>query len=246
MPPVQTTTSQSDRALFLLREQLLTGQFRPGQRLTELELVERLGVSRTPVRYALTRLAADGLIETIPRGGFRVCAFTLDEVWDAIEMRGVLEGTAARLAAERLDSQTDLDRLRAIQADLEALAPLAADSFGPYLKGNEAFHDEIVHLARSPILLRSVECVRRLPFAGPGALVFGEREVDQASRIGEIALAQHRALIEAIADREGTRAEHVAREHSRIARKNLERALADPQIFARFPGASLVTQRRAG
>jgi len=198
-------TTQTDRALLMLREMVLTGQFPAGARLTELGLVERLGVSRTPVRHALNRLAADGLIETLPKGGFRVCAFTLDEVWDAIELRGVLEGTAARLAAERLDTPADLDRLREIEAELETITLITAADFATYLTVNNTFHSEVVRLARSPMLARTIEGVRRLPFAGPGALVFGEHEAERASNLGIVALAQHQALIEAIADRQGTR-----------------------------------------
>src|SRR5215472_10924352 len=93
-------TSQTGRALLMLRELLLKGEFRPGERLSELQLVPRLGVSRTPIRSALDRLAHEGLLEETPSGRFLVREFTLADVWDAIELRGVLEGTAARLAAE--------------------------------------------------------------------------------------------------------------------------------------------------
>jgi len=71
---------------------LLRGDFQPGERLSELPLVARLGVSRTPIRLALDRLANEGLLEVFPTGGFVVRAFTLTDVYDAIEMRGVLEG----------------------------------------------------------------------------------------------------------------------------------------------------------
>src|SRR5215472_13995662 len=95
--------SQSGRAMLELRKSLLRGEFHPGERLSELPLVARLGVSRTPIRLALERLAHEGLLEASRSGGFIVREFTVDAVWDAIEVRGVLEGTAARLAAERLE-----------------------------------------------------------------------------------------------------------------------------------------------
>src|SRR3954462_10129327 len=94
--------TQTERVVLTLREMLLRGDFRPGERLTELSLVPRLKASRTPVRLALDRLANEGLLEALATTGFRVRAFALDDIWDAIELRGVLEGTAARLAAERL------------------------------------------------------------------------------------------------------------------------------------------------
>ena len=95
-------SSQTGRTVLNLREMLLRGDFQPGERLSELPLVARLGVSRTPIRLALDRLANEGLLEIVPTGGFVVRAFTLTDVYDAIEMRGVLEGAAARLATERL------------------------------------------------------------------------------------------------------------------------------------------------
>src|SRR5437762_2259806 len=104
--------SQNARTLLRLREMLFKGEFQRGERLSELPLVARLGVSRTPIRLALERLAHEGLLETSRSGGFVVREFTIDAVWDAIDVRGVLEGTAARLAAERLDNDRELDRLR--------------------------------------------------------------------------------------------------------------------------------------
>src|ERR671924_755438 len=94
-------TSQTARALLGLRELLLGGEYPPGQRLSELPLVERLGVSRTPLRLALARLEHEGLIEALPAGGYAVRQFTRADIDDAIELRGLLEGTAARFAAER-------------------------------------------------------------------------------------------------------------------------------------------------
>src|SRR5215510_5557744 len=91
--------SHSARTLLRLREMLFKGEFQRGERLSELPLSARLGVSRTPIRLALERLAHEGLLEASRSGGFVVREFTIDAVWDAIEVRGVLEGNAARLAA---------------------------------------------------------------------------------------------------------------------------------------------------
>src|SRR5438876_647033 len=93
--------SQTGRAFFLVREMLLRGDFGRGERISELPLVARLGMSRTPIRLALERLAHIGLLEATASGGFSVREFTLDEVRDAIEVRCVLGGTATRSAASR-------------------------------------------------------------------------------------------------------------------------------------------------
>src|SRR3954469_15171246 len=93
-------TSQSMRALLRLRALLLGGEFEAGSRMPELPLVERLGVSRTPLRLALATLEHEGLLAVAPGGGYAVRSFTRKDIDHAIDLRGVLEGTAARFAAE--------------------------------------------------------------------------------------------------------------------------------------------------
>ena len=238
--------SQTDRAVLMIREMLLRGDFAPGERISELPLTARLldsnfNVSRTPLRLALDRLANEGLLRPWPTGGFVVCEFTLTDVWDSIEIRGTLEGTAARLAAERLKSDRDLDALRDLYRQLQELVPLDAVMFPRYLELNEAFHAEIWRLAGSPMLLRAIEQVVKLPFASPSALVFGQSESGHSPRISIIAQEHHRALMEAISAREGTRAESLAREHSRVARRNLEHTIEDWEALRRIPGGSLIS-----
>ena len=119
--------SQTGRTLLNLRGMLLRGDFQPGERISELPLVARLGVSRTPIRLALDRLAHEGLLEASPTGGFVVRAFTLEDVWDAIETRGILEGAAARLAAERLEDPSELTLLREYRDEMDAMVQMDGD-----------------------------------------------------------------------------------------------------------------------
>jgi len=239
--------SQIDRAVLTIREMLLRGDFAPGERISELPLAARLqaanvSVSRTPLRLALDRLANEGLLRPWPTGGFVVCEFTLADVWDAIETRGTLEGMAARLAAERLRDESELDALRGLYRQLEEMVPLDARSFPRYLELNEAFHSEIWRLARSPMLMRAIEQVVMLPFAAPSALVFGHAESEHSARLSVVAQEHHRAIIEAIANREGARAESLAREHSRVARQNLTHTVED--WVRRIPGGSLISFKK--
>src|SRR5947208_6323736 len=113
--------SHNARTLLRLREMLFKGEFQRGERLSELPLVARLGVSRTPIRLALERLAHEGLLEPSRSGGFVVREFTVDAVWHAIEVRGVLEGTAARLAAERLENDRELGALRRYRDEMDSI-----------------------------------------------------------------------------------------------------------------------------
>jgi GntR family transcriptional regulator of vanillate catabolism len=232
--------SQTGRTLLSLREMLLRGDFQPGERISELPLVSRLGASRTPIRLALDRLAHEGLIEASPSGGFVVREFTLTDIWDAIEMRGVLEGTAARLAAERLQDDSELATLRKCRDEIDVFLSPTIDSFAHYLDLNEAFHSALTDLAKSPMLRRTLERVMSLPFASPSAAVFARAKLPKAAEMLIIGHEQHHAIVEAVARREGTRAEHLAREHARLSRRNLETALSDASVWSCVPGASLI------
>jgi GntR family transcriptional regulator of vanillate catabolism len=241
--------SQTGRTLLTLRELLLKGEFRPGERLSELALVERLGVSRTPIRLAFDRLAHEGLVEPSPSGGFVVCEFTMADIWDAIEMRGVLEGTAARLAAERLSNVAALHRIRGFQSQMDAhvqnVVHSTIESFAVYMNLNEAFHAELVDLASSPMLKRSLTHLTALPFASPSAMVFARSKLPGAADMLTIGQEQHHALLEALEKRQGTRAESLAREHVQLSRRNLESVLSDEAILKCVPGASLILRAPA-
>ena len=242
--------SQTGRTLLNLRGMLLRGDFQPGERISELPLVARLGVSRTPIRLALDRLAHEGLLEASPTGGFVVRAFTIEDVWDAIETRGVLEGAAARLAAERLEQDSELAQLREYRAQLDAMICAGGDpdifrepdidSFARYLDLNEAFHSEIVTLAKSSMLRQALNRVNSVPFASPSALVYVRAKLLRAPQMFAVSHEHHRSIVEAIEQRQGTRAEALAREHARMTRRNVEFALSDTSILSGVPGASLI------
>src|SRR5262245_53978091 len=205
-------TSQTTKATLGLRELVLGGEFKPGERVAELELVERLGVSRTPLRTALMTLEHEGLLETLPGGGFVVREFTHRDIVDAIELRGVLEGTAARFAAERLESRLELARLQQCSDELdEVVHDPSVDAFMRYVSLNKVFHERLVELAKSPPLARAIENIVSLPFAAPsGALLSSQALLDQSREILVVAQHQHRGILEAIERGHGTRAEEIA------------------------------------
>jgi GntR family transcriptional regulator of vanillate catabolism len=238
----QEDVSHNARTLLRLREMLFKGEFQRGERLSELPLSARLGVSRTPIRLALERLAHEGLLEASRSGGFVVREFTVDAVWDAIEIRGVLEGTAARLAAERLGDDCELDVLRRYRDEMDAIPRPASDelSFSRYLDLNEKFHSELVRLSKNEMLQWTLERVLSLPFASPSALVFARSKLPGSAEMHIIGQEQHHAIVEAIENRHGTRAESLAREHARLSRRNLELVLTDREILSCVPGNSLI------
>src|SRR5215211_2643626 len=127
---------QTVRAQLALRDMILSGRLRPGERISELQAVEITGVSRTPVRLALVRLEDEGLLQAIPSGGFMVKAFTERDILDSIELRGTLEGLAARFAAERGVSARSLEPLKECLAEIDALVrqdAVSVEAFSSYV-----------------------------------------------------------------------------------------------------------------
>jgi GntR family transcriptional regulator of vanillate catabolism len=225
-----------------LRELIFNGEFSPGERMSELPLVELLGVSRTPLRLALAELEHEGLLRGLPAGGYVVREFTQADVRDAIELRGVLEGTAARFAAERGVTARDLNALRATNETIRKLVHRGDyESFERYLQLNETFHYRLLRMARSPLLERAIEGVVSLPFASASAFVLAEAELPASRDILIIAHRHHSSLIEAIERRQGARAEALAREHARVALANLDIVVNNHRdVLERLPGASLL------
>lgn len=234
--------SQTLRALLEMRELILRGAFAPGERLREVPLAARLNVSRTPLRLVLDRLAQEGLLKARPTGGFVASEFSVEDIRDAIEIRGVLEGAAAHRAAERFKTADEISHLRACVVALDSLVretPNDIEFFARYIDLNGQFHAMILDLAKSPMLSRSMEHVLSLPFASPNAFFLTETETVEGRETILLSQAHHRAIAAAIIEGEPGRAEMLTREHSRLARTNLETALKQHNL-TRIPGASLI------
>jgi GntR family transcriptional regulator of vanillate catabolism len=238
--------TQNTRALLRLRELIFSGEFEPGERMSELRLVEKIGVSRTPLRLALAGLEHEGLLRGLRGGGYVVREFTQADIRDAIELRGVLEGTAARFAAQRRASRDQLRALRTINAAIEEqVHQTDYESFEDYVELNERFHARLLVLAHSPMVERALDGIVSLPFAGPSAaLVFTESQLPESREVLVLAHYHHGAIIEAIERREGARAEALAREHSLLALRNLEIVLRHRDSLQHVPGASLIALPR--
>jgi GntR family transcriptional regulator, vanillate catabolism transcriptional regulator len=250
-PPVVVGTggprdraSQVARATDGLREMLLRGAIGPGRRIPEIPLSAKLGVSRTPLRLAFERLEHEGLVKALPRSGFAASEFSITDVWEAIETRGILEGAAARLAAERLKSAAQLEPLRKINHAMVEVIRAGLDNFAKFLDLNETFHLAIVELADNKILRRMIEQVYKFPFTSPSSRVLGARTLPETKEMIPIAQEQHRALIDAIENREGARAESIAREHARLTRRHVDAAQVDRSFLETLPGARMVKVRR--
>jgi GntR family transcriptional regulator, vanillate catabolism transcriptional regulator len=237
--------SQAVKAQLRLREMILAGELPGGTRIAELTLVERLGVSRTPIRAALMRLEQEGLLEVLPNGGYAVRTFSERDVSDAIELRGTMEGLAARIAAERGVATVVLTEARACLDQIDALLQQPAlddEAFTRYVAHNQRFHNLLAEMAGSGVLARELERVVNLPFASPSGFVVVQANSPQARDMLIVAQDQHRQVLDAIERREGARAEAIMREHSRIAQRNLRDAV-QAQNLDRMPGVRLIRHR---
>ncbi|MGS5086329.1 GntR family transcriptional regulator [Hydrogenophaga sp. A37] len=237
------------RALLQLREWVLSGELPGGTRIAELAIVERLGMSRTPIRAALVRLEQEGLLQALPNGGYVVQSFSERDVADAIELRGTLEGLLARLAAERgapaaamAEARACLDRIDVVLAAVS----LDEERFTAYVALNSRFHGLLGELADSPTISRQLERAASLPFASPSGFVLLRAHSSRARDMLVVAQDQHRQVLDAIEQREGARAEAIMREHSRLARRNLVEVLsahpAEPLAIS-VPAIRLIQRR---
>ncbi|MBI5275584.1 MAG: GntR family transcriptional regulator [Burkholderiales bacterium] len=224
MLELETSGSQAVKAQLRLREMILAGELPAGERIAELAIVEKLGVSRTPIRTALMRLEQEGLLEGMPGGGYAVRTFSEREVSDAIELRGTIEGLAARLAAERGAPAAVLAEAQECLARIDQVLEQPAlddESFQRYVDLNQRFHNLMSDLAGSHVVARELERVVSLPFASPSGFVIVQANSARARDMLIVAQDQHRQVLDAIGRREGARAEAIMREHSRLAQRNL-------------------------
>ncbi len=220
--------SQAVRAQLRLRELILAGELKSGARIAELAIVELLGVSRTPIRAALMRLEQEGLLDKLPNGGYAVRTFSERDIADAIEVRGMIEGLAARVAAQRGVADAMLAQARAVLDEVDRLLaqPRLNDAaFSRYVDLNKRFHELLRDMSASVVIAREVDRIVALPFASPSAFVLVQATSTTSRDMLVVAQDQHRQVLEAIDQREGARAEAIMREHSRLAQRNLREAL---------------------
>lgn len=233
------------QALLRLREMILAGELPAGARIAELTIVDKLGFSRTPIRAALMRLEQEGLLDALPHGGYAVKTFSERDVSDAIELRGTLEGLSARLCAERGVAPVVLAEAReCLDAIDEVLAEPALDeaAFSRYVDLNARFHALLGEMSASAVVARELERVYSLPFASPSGFVVVQANSPGARDMLIVAQDQHRQVLDAIERREGSRAEALMREHSRLAQRNLREAVHGQQLHA-MPGVRLIRKR---
>lgn len=236
--------SQQSRALLQLRDMILKGEFVPGERLAEIPLAEKLGASRTPVRLALASLEHEGLIEQGPSGGYRMRHFTSREIADAIRVRGLVEGFAARLLAEEGAPRQLLRDLHNCLDDGDKAVSkptMELDDYAAYAEMNNRFHHLIIDGCGNSALRRVMDMLSGQPFASPSAMLPMQSSMEEGQEWMRQAHRTHHALVQAIERGQGTRAQALGEEHVEIARMNLDYALERPELAAELmPGLRMV------
>ncbi len=220
-----------------IRSKILLGEYGPDGRLVEEQIARELGVSRTPVRQALTTIEAEGLVEIFPNRGAIVASFSPDEVWKVYDLRAVLEGLAARRAAENID-EAELDELRGLTAEMERLdqelreanASPGRLSDGAHkerirrlVNSNQDFHHLIVSASRNHRLEKVVRRTVQLPMVLKAFSWYGPIERAVTNH-------QHRKILRALESGDAQRAELVMTEHIYEGRDVILRALEEDRV----------------
>jgi DNA-binding GntR family transcriptional regulator len=203
--PLDTGVALRDRVYRALKEAVTAMEIYAGEeppKLDERHLAENLGVSRTPVREALSRLEQEGLVETLPRRGVFVVRKSKEQLLEMISVWAALEGMAARLATEHATDE-EIGQLRKLFATYGG--PQA--NIDEYSDTNIRFHQSIIRLAKSELLTSMTDSLF-VHMRAIRAKTIGER--DRASR----SIIDHMHIIEAIEARDAGLAERLVREHS--------------------------------
>ncbi len=200
---------RSEIAYQQLMEAIQHGVLKPGTRIREVEIADRFGISRTPVRDAIRRLESDGLVIHVPRQGAVIKQLDHREVIELYEIREVLEGTAARYAARHA---SDLEA-----AELEELNDLMSSDPRDPVKvadANRLFHSALYRSANNRYLIQALKSL-----TDAMALLGGTGTTLQAEDRIQTAHAEHLAIIEAIRNRDPDAADEAARLHIRNAQR---------------------------
>jgi DNA-binding GntR family transcriptional regulator len=203
-----------ERILFTIRAAIVNGQIPPGTRIMEPELAERFGISRTPIREAIRQLESEGLISVIPRRGAIVASISPQDIANFYELKMILEGHAARLAAKNL-TENDLTKMETVNRQIEAAS--AKKNLSRVLDLHNEFHEIFLRACGNDILhaivqnlVKQFQRFRLIPVM-PGKIKGSVR--------------QHVEIIEAFRRKDAARAEKLVRKNALYGKNLLLREL---------------------
>lgn len=212
-----TDSTKADDIALVIEEAIVSGELEPGTVLRQEQLSERFGVSRTPIREGLRRLAALGLVSFVPNRGVRVRTVSREELHEAFMVRAELESLATELAATKMtdESLAELDaaakRFSRLTQELRSREPgeERRTVMGEWVRANHAFHDVIYGVAESPLVEQLAKSARRT-FSGPAVWAPGDHSIDGLYLRND---EQHKAIRGALAAGSPAGARQLAREH---------------------------------
>lgn len=210
-------TKPGQHVVAALRKMIVSGEMAAGERVAEIPTAQTLGVSRTPVRIAFRTLEQEGLLVKAGARGYVVRAVSAEEISGAVEVRGALEGLAARQAAERGLSAASRETLQACLEEgdkLFAKGFVSEDDLHRYHGLNVRFHGEIIAASGNPAIAAALARNDHLPFASVSALAVDRNNMQGEYRRFNFAHMQHHAAFDAMVQRQGARAEAIMREHA--------------------------------
>lgn len=205
--------------LITLRKMIASGELAAGERVAEIPTAESLGVSRMPVRIAFRTLEQEGLLTRAGARGYEVRAVSPDEIAGAVEIRGVLEGLAARQAAERGLSTETHAALQQCLDDGDALFEkgyVTEEDLEIYHELNLRFHQLLLDASGNPAIALTLARNENLPFASVSALAVNLGDLKREFRRFSFAHMQHHTVVDALVHRQGARAEQIMREHANV------------------------------
>ncbi|KTC08941.1 GntR family transcriptional regulator [Pseudomonas syringae ICMP 11168] len=203
--------------LVALRKMIASGELAAGERLMEVPTAELFGVSRMPVRMAFRTLEQEGLLVPFGGRGFQVRSISPIEIAGAVDVRGVLEGLAARQMAERGVTQEARDELEACLVQGDALfekGHVTEDDLEVYHDMNMRLHRVIVEGSGNRAIADALSRNDHLPFASVTALAVDRDNLNREYRRFNFAHMQHHAVVDALVNGQGARAEAIMREHA--------------------------------
>lgn len=237
------TNTQQTRALVGIREMILQGKLRAGQRVAEAPVAGQLGMSRTPVRQALPVLAEEGLLVEHHGRGYVVRTLSRADICDAIDLRGLAEGLAARRVAERGAPAALCAELRAcldVGDRILSKGCVEESDQARYAEMNARFHELIVRAARSPMIEQALERLARVPFVAPHALAFDLTSLERMYELLVYTHRQHHYIVAALECGESARAEALMREHANPVKDSLNLRVSDGKVRETKPQLTLV------
>ncbi|MBX3604058.1 MAG: GntR family transcriptional regulator [Piscinibacter sp.] len=217
MDPIKPSGSDSGSVVATLRQLIVNGRLPAGERLAEIPVALKLGVSRTPVRLAFRALEQEGLLSKAGKRGYEVRSFSEADVRAAVEVRGTLEGLAARHLAERgmpPAVRQALAECLAEGAAVLAKGHLVDEDIGRWGRLNQRFHDTLVNAHESRVIADAIARNNHLPFASADSLALDRSALPAEYQKLRIAQLQHQLVFDALERRESARVEMLMREHA--------------------------------